>query len=219
MRIIKGEQPLELETKRIEALSDGVFAIAMTLLILELKVPEIGHGAAASELPRGLLALWPKFLCYVISFITLGVYWVAHHLHFLSIKRADRMLLWINILILMAISLIPFTTALIGEYVTARLPVMVYGVNLVCVGLLLELHWRYATKGHRLVDADLDPALIRSVSQVILLGPAIYLAAIALCFVSTWISIALYLLVNFLYMIPGGLHLHMQHRRKHESPS
>lgn len=205
------EPRFELETNRIEALSDGVFAIAMTLLILELKVPVLRGDAEISELPASVAALWPKFLGYAISFVTLGVYWVAHHLHFFTIRRADRMLLWINILFLMTISIVPFTTALLGEYPRHILPVTVYAVNMIAVGLALQLHWSYATSGHRLIDKTVKPELIRSVSHVILMGPAVYLVAIVLAFVNTWISIILFLLVNLLYILPGSVHMHLRH--------
>jgi uncharacterized membrane protein len=212
MNTSKTEPDFALSTHRIEALGDGVFAIAMTLLVLEIKVPALHGETVGAELPGALLALWPKFLCYVISFVTLGVYWVAHHLHFYTIKRADRMLLWINILFLMMVGLVPFTTALIGEYVDQRLPVIVYGVNMIVISLALQLHWSYATHNHRLVNPDVSPELIRTVTHVILLGPVIYLVAIGLSYVSTTISIAIYLLVNLIYILPGSVHLHLKHK-------
>lgn len=198
-----------LHTNRIEALGDGVFAIVMTLLILEIKVPVL-HGEETSKLGRSLLDLWPKFLCYFISFITLGVYWVAHHLHFYTIKKADRGLLWINILFLMALGLVPFSTALIGEYVHERLPVILFGANMIAISLILQWHWSYATANHRLVSPDIDPGFIKAVTRVIMMGPVVYGIAIALAFVSTKIAVALFLLVNLLYIIPGGVHLHLK---------
>ena len=209
----KTETDFHLTTARVETLGDGVFAIAMTLLILEIRVPVVQVATASAELPGALFALWPKLLCYVISFITLGVYWVAHHLHFYTVRRADRMLLWINILFLLTIGFVPFSTALIGAYVHEQLPVVIYGANMVVASLVLQWHWWYATHNHRLVRPDLDPTLVRSVTQVILMGPVVYLIAMALSYVSTSISIAMYLLVNLIYVIPGGIHLHF---RKHE---
>lgn len=209
----KDQEPIFLlETNRIEALSDGVFAIVMTLLILEIGIPS--HDAVASGgLLAELLKLWPKFLCYTISFVTLGVYWVAHHLHFYTINRADRGLLWINILFLMGLSLVPFSTALIGEYYQAKIPVIVYGANLTFISLVLYLHWSYATSGGRLIPETTDPGLITRVKHVILIGPAVYLLAMAGAFISTFVSIALYLVVNLAYILPG-LHLHLKHEKK-----
>jgi len=210
----RNEPQFDLSTHRIEALGDGVFAIAMTLLILEIKVPVLHGEAVASELPGAVLALWPKFLCYFISFVTLGVYWVAHHLHFYTIKRADRMLLWINVFFLMAIGLVPFSTAFIGEYVNQQLPVVIYGANMIIISLVLQLHWWYATHNHRLVEPDISPELVKSVTHVILIGPVIYLIAIGLSYVSTKLSIIIYLLVNLIYILPGSVHLHLKRETK-----
>lgn len=200
----------QLKTNRIEALGDGVFAIVMTLLILEIHVPHLAdHGRS---MPAGLLKLWPKFLCYIISFITLGVYWVAHHLHFYTIKRADRGLLWINVLFLMVVGLVPFSTALIGEHYDRKSAVIFFAANMILIGLALFLHWIYATHKQRLTEPGVDPSLVTAVKHVILMGPVVYLIAIGAAFIDTRISIALFLLVNLLYIIPGGAHLHLKHK-------
>src|SRR4030088_188078 len=99
---------MQLSRNRIEALTDGVFAVAMTLLVLDIKVPELEPPLAGAELPLKPLALWPKFLSYLISFVILGVYWVGHHIQLSFIRRADRPLLWINILFLLWVALVPF---------------------------------------------------------------------------------------------------------------
>lgn len=204
-----GEPKFQLRTNRIEALGDGVFAIVMTLLILEIHVPAF-HGT--TTLPAALAKLWPKFLCYLVSFVTLGVYWVAHHLHFYTIKKADRGLLWINILFLMCVGVVPFSTALLGEHYREKAAVIFFGFNMILIGLSLYLHWAYATAGKRLVDDDVDPGLVSTVKHVILMGPVVYLIAIGLSFVHTTISLALFALVNLLYIIPGGAHLHLKHK-------
>jgi len=207
---LKTEPDFVLHTHRIEALADGVFAIVMTLLILEIKVPDLPHATGSAGLTAAVLALWPKFLSYVISFVTLGVYWVAHHLHFHTIKRADRVLAWINILFLLAIGLVPFSTALLGEYYRVPVAVAAYGANMMAVGLILQLHWWYATRGRRLVDPDLEEGFVRSVSHVILLGPAVYLVAMLLGWISTTLALVLYLSVNLIYILPGGAHLYLK---------
>lgn len=208
-----------LGANRVEALCDGIFAIAMTLLILEIKVPVLhGDVDVSAKLPGAFLALWPKFMCYVISFVTLGVYWVAHHLHFMTIRKADRNLLWINILFLMAISLVPFTTAFAGEYMHERLPVILYGANMILIGVVLQLHWWYATSGHRLINPDTPSALIKTVEQVILMGSVAYLAAIGLVFINPVWSMVAYSLVNLLYIVPGGIHLHLKHDKPVSAP-
>jgi uncharacterized membrane protein len=148
-----------LTKARVEALTDGIFAVAMTLLILDVKVPVVSH---PSELVREVLALWPKCLSYVISFVMLGIYWVGHHNQFHLIRRTDRALLWINILFMMTISFVPFSTGLLSTYPREPIAVAVYGTNLVVIGLILYGHWSYATRRHRLVDHSLDGRTIRS---------------------------------------------------------
>ena len=218
MGTLKTEPDFVLHTHRIEALADGVFAIVMTLLILEIKVPDLPRATGSADLTGALLVLWPKFLCYVISFVTLGVYWVAHHLHSHTIMRADRISLWINILFLMAIGLVPFSTALLGEYYRVPAAVAAYGANMVAVGLILQLHWWYATRKRRLVSPDVEESFVRSVSHVILLGPAVYLVAMLLAWVSTTLALALYLSVNLIYILPGGAHFYLKSRTKPAEP-
>lgn len=106
---------------RIEALADGIFAIAMTLLILEVKVPSLLPGQL-EELPHRLLDLWPKIAAFVISFLVCGVFWVGHHAQLHYVRRADRTFLWLNIAFFLVISAIPFSAALIGEYPGSRSP-------------------------------------------------------------------------------------------------
>ncbi len=109
-------------TTRIEALSDGVFAIAMTLMIFYIKVPQVPSERVTAELTRRLLDLWPQFLVYVISFVMLGVYWVGHHNQYRHIRRTNRILLWINNALLLSVTLIPFSTSLVGVTPPIRSP-------------------------------------------------------------------------------------------------
>lgn len=175
----------------------------MTLLVLGIGVPEIPAAAAQSQLTSALLALWPKFLSYGISFIVTGIYWSAHHNQFHFIRRADRTYIWINIIFLMLVSLIPFSAALLGHYSSVRAAIDVYGLNLILVGASLYLHWWYATSRRRLTDPELDDRFVRAVKLRILAGPVAYALSIALSFVSTPASLAVYVLVPILYISPG----------------
>jgi uncharacterized membrane protein len=188
-----------MSTTRLEALVDGVFAVTMTLLVLTLAVPHEPAGLSAAALSHRLLhdliKLRVTVLTYAISFVIAGVYWVGHHNQFAFIRRADRVLLWITIVFLMAVTCIPFSTALLGTYPGQQSAVVIYGGNLIVIGLLLSLQWRYATSGHRLTDRGLDPLLVRRAARRILMGPAIYLLAIGLSFIGPagpTMSIALY---------------------------
>jgi uncharacterized membrane protein len=188
--------------ERLGAFTDGVFAIAITLLVLELKLPE--H---APEL--GLIALVPEYLpriaSHVVSFAVLGIYWVGHHNMFMHIKRHDRSLLWLNILFLLFVAATPFTTALMVEFGDDQLAVITYAATLVLAGLSLDLIWRYATHNHRLVTPDIDRGLVTFVHGRVLLAPAVYLLAIAVSFVSTTAAKVLFVLVIVVYIVPNPL--------------
>jgi uncharacterized membrane protein len=203
---------VQLSRNRIEALTDGVFAVAMTLLVLDLRVPELQPPLDISQLPVRLLALWPKFLSYAISFVILGVYWVGHHIQLSFIRRADRPLLWINLLFLLWVALVPFSTALLSEYPAAQAAITVYGLNLIAIGLTLALHWWYATVEARHVDADIHPGLVRGALLRTLMAPALYVVAIVISFVRPELSLLIYAFVPILYILPGRVDVHWSKR-------
>ena len=185
---------------RMEAFSDGVFAIAITLLVLEIHVPQASN-VRPSNLPGHLRALLPQFLSYALSFVIVGVYWVAHHLMMDALRRADRMLLWLNILFLGCITLIPVSADLLGQFRTSPVAVAVYGANLVLASSSLLLWWGYAVHGRRLLAEGIQAryvhtATVRTVSTV-----ALYLCAAALAWVNTSLSLALYWLGPLLYIV------------------
>lgn len=184
---------------RVEALADGVFAIAMTLLILDIRVPEVPE----SDLAAAIVALWPRFLAYALSFVVLGVYWVGHHAYFRFIRRTDRVLLWLNILLFMSVVLVPFSTSLLGRYPSQRTAVAEYAANLAFTGSVNYLIWWYSTHGHRLVDTDIHPELVTLVKVRIGVAPVVCLVAIGVSFLSTPVSIALMILMIPFYILPG----------------
>jgi uncharacterized membrane protein len=191
-----------LSTDRLEFLQDGVFAIVMTLLVIEFHVPE-AHSQA--ELAEKLFEMWPMLLAYFVSFANLSVFWVGQHLQFHYIERTDRVMLWINLAFLSFVALIPFTTALVSEDMAFQLPYIIYGINLLIISGLSYLGWHYATKHHRLTDHDVTPALVRGVKLRVKVAPAIALLAMIASFISMPISLALYFLIPLYYMMPGRL--------------
>ncbi len=198
---------------RIETLADGVFAIAMTLLAFNLTVPEVlPTQDPAVVLPGELVGLLPRFLIYAISFVVLGIYWVAHHAQFRVIHHADRPLLWINILFLMLVAFVPFSTSLMSRYWTAPVAVQVYGLVLILIGGAGYLHWWYATSGRRLVPATTPDSVIQAAKRRIAIAPAVCAIAIAVSFVSTAVSIALYALLIPFYIAPASLDRHVFRR-------
>jgi uncharacterized membrane protein len=194
-----------LSTNRLKAFSDGVFAVAITLLVLNLQVPQLKTSLISSELASELGKLWPKFLIYALSFVVVGIYWVGHHNTFHYIKRSDRTLLWLNILLLLCIVFIPFPTALLGQYPGQQISVIIYAGTLVSTGLVLQLLWWYATSGYRLVDRDIDPRLVQLATRRNLIAPLIYLLAIGISFFSAQTSLVFFILVPVYYIFPGRI--------------
>ena len=191
-----------ISTGRIETLADGVFAIVMTVLVFDMRVPlqaevdQIGLLAALSQLA-------PNLLSYIITFVILGVFWVGHHNQFFYIKRADRTLLWINIFFLMLVALLPFSAGLFSRYGQDRISIIVYNINLILTGLILFVHWWYATRDHHLLGQRLDTHVRHIVYRRILMPPALYFAAIVVSFVSVELSIVIDILVPILYVMPN----------------
>jgi uncharacterized membrane protein len=178
------------ELDRIVTFSDGVFAIAITLLVLNIETPEIPANLVAEDLPGRLLDLWPKLLSYVISFLVILTYWIAHHSIFSAIKGYDRKLIWLNSLFLMCVAFLPFPASLFGEYGDQPLVVAIYAGSLAITRLLLTAVWWYASSGRRLVDRDLDERTIKAYRLRGLAIPLIFLLSIFISFFS--VSAALY---------------------------
>jgi len=191
-----------LSTERIEFFSDAVFAVAITLLILDVKVPELAVG---QTLWQGLWLIWPKLLSYAVSFSVIGIFWAGHHIMFHYIKRADRVLLWLNTLLLMFISAIPFAAALIGEYRNEPVAVALYAVLQTLSGLMFWFIWIYASRKRRLIRPDMPAHLVRLGHAAVLTAPIIYTIAVALAFVNPLISKIIYIAVPLLYLIPSPI--------------
>lgn len=169
---------LELSTGRIENLVDGVFAIAMTVLVLNLNVGDVAARGQALSLGELIGEMWPRLLHYFESFIILSAFWIKHHQQYHFIRRSDRGMLWINLLGLFLVSLIPFSTDLMGDYGHVRLAAFLFEGNMLIAGLVYYWHWEHATRGRRLVDRDLDADVIRFYRQGSLVVPAVSVAAL-----------------------------------------
>lgn len=185
-----------LTTKRIESLSDGVFAIAMTLLVLNIAAPVMTDPSNEILFDK-LIELIPHFFAYAMSFFLLAVFWIIHHKQFSTIKRANETLLWINILCLMLVVLIPFSASLRGEHENLQLAAIFFDMNMLVVGVLFYFQYWYATKNHRLIDKDLDPELVRKGLRKNLLIPGAALVSIGLSFLSPQWSSLPYLIIPF----------------------
>lgn len=169
---------------RLVFFSDAVFAIAITILVLDIRVPDIPPGLVSRELPGQVVELWPKYISYVISFLVLAVYWQAHHRVFRPIRRYDGVLLWLNFFFLMAVAFLPFPTSLIGEYAGERVSVAIYAANAALASLLLVATSWYATGGRRLVAPDHDLEAEKLQRTQGLAVPVVFLASVGVAFFS-----------------------------------
>jgi uncharacterized membrane protein len=193
---------------RMEAFSDGVFAIIITLLVLDLRVPRVTelHGGS---LGATLFDQWPTYVAFTISFLQVGVVWANHHTMFHYIIRTDHKLLVYNLLLLLGVAVLPFTTALLAEYIRGddgqrRLAAQIYSGALMAVGVAFNAIWQHALAA-RLVHPRADPHRLYALRRHWLLVPALYATAFALAFVDVYVSIAMYLVLLLYYALPGPM--------------
>jgi uncharacterized membrane protein len=184
-----------LTTARIESLSDNVFAFAMTLLVINLVLPDVPRELSLASILLMFRSLWPQLSAYMISFIILAIFWMKHHKQFTLIKRVDGITLWLNILIMMFIVLIPFSTQLSAKFDGVQLAELAFDMNLFTLGLLFLLNWRHATKGHLLVDPALDDKIIMRSTLKSCIIPGLALLAMGLSFFHASMSSNIYIFV------------------------
>jgi len=189
-----------MSTSRTEAFSDGVFAIAATLLVLELKVPEVEPGGLADA----LLHNWPSYVTYVVSFLVIGIIWVNHHAVLERIRKVDRPLLFLNLVFLMAVALIPFPTALLADYLQTghdeRLAAAVYGGSMTLMGLTFGSIWAYAVFNSDLLREGVDRVRARRSLWIFAAGNPLYVLAIGASLLSATLALAIYALLALFYM-------------------
>lgn len=182
---------MSTDTARVEAFSDGVFAIAITLLILEIKVP----GQAGGSLSRQLARQWPSYVSFVISFAFIGIMWINHHRLFTHIRRCDDLLLIFNLLLLLGVTSVPFPTAVLATHLggpDARTAALLFHATYLVIAIFFNLLWRYASSGRRrLLSSDVDTAAVKQITVRYAFGPLLYLACVALVWVNVFASLAL----------------------------
>jgi uncharacterized membrane protein len=185
---------------RLAALSDGIFAVAMTLLVLDLHVPTAAQVHSESELVAALCALGPQWITYGMSFLTLGIFWAGQQTQLNHIDQGTRDLTWIHLGFLFAVTLVPLSTRLLAEFIHYRVALGLYWLNLFVLGAMLYWSWAHAT--HRnLVKEDTPDEVRNSICRRIVIAQSLYAAGAALCFFNTWFSIAAIVLVQLNYAI------------------
>src|ERR1019366_2904121 len=189
---------------RLAALSDGIFAVAMTLLVLELKVPSAELVHSERELLSALVALGPEWITYGMSFLTLGIFWAGQQTQLNHIGEGSRALTWIHLGFLFTITLMPLSTRLLAEFITYRAALGIYWLNIFAPGAMLYWSWAYATRAG-LIKPDTPEEIRNSICRRIRLAQTLYAAGAALCFINTWVSIGTIVLVQLNYAIAPRL--------------
>ncbi|GAA5091232.1 TMEM175 family protein [Chryseobacterium ginsengisoli] len=183
---------------RIDAISDAVFGVAMTLLVLEIKVPEFEGNITEMELAHSFFALMPKFLVYFLSFMTAGIFWTGQSAQFRHIKGSDRNLNWINLLFLLFVSTLPFSTAFLGDHISFKFSIFLYWLNIFLMGLMLYINWHYAYK-HNFINEETVNEVYIPIRRRIIYAQALYFAGALLCFINPYLSIAFIIAVQLNY--------------------
>jgi uncharacterized membrane protein len=186
--------------ERIGALSDGVFAIAMTLIVLEIQIPDPGPIHSEAELLTALAGLAPRLVTYGLSFLTLGIFWSAQQTQLNHFARGNRDLAWIHLAFLALVALMPFSTSLLAEFITFRLALVLYWANIFLLGVLIYASWAYARHAG-LVKEDTSADVDRAIKRRILIAQALYAFGAALCLINTYWSIAFIVLVQLNFAI------------------
>ena len=191
-------------TARLETFSDGVFAIAATLLVLEFSVsatsgPRLGHA---------LLHLWPSYLAYVTSFLTIGIIWINHHYCVQTIARADRTLLFLNLLLLLTVGFLPFPTKLVAQYLQQpgeQAAAYAYAATFVVMSMVYNSWWRYASRGRRLIRNDVPDSTVRAISRAFNPGVPMYGIVLLVAVFSPLASVVLTFAIAAFYLPSGAL--------------
>jgi uncharacterized membrane protein len=189
---------------RLETFADGVFAIAATLLIIDVGIREGSEGALGHQ----LLHIWPQYLAYAISFITIGIMWVNHHRLIRQIERIDEPFLFLNLGLLACIAFVPFPTRILAEFVRTddgRASALLYGITLVVTSIFFISVWLYAAYGGRLLHPHADPRMVSGITRSYLPGSPMYAAATLVAFASPEASAALFGLIAAFYMLSSSV--------------
>jgi uncharacterized membrane protein len=205
------EEPAGPGKERMLALTDGIFAFAMTLLVLGITVPAPSQ-VGADALPGYLAGLLPELGIFALSFVVCGIFWVGHHAQFHLVGRTDRILLWLNIGFCMSIAVLPFTTGTLGHYPLAQVAIVAYGLNLIGTGAALNA-MRWWARRARLLRSDVDPVVLALARRRMAVNPAVAALAILASVLDPRLSLLLFCVIPFYYIRPGRIDVHLGHRK------
>jgi TMEM175 potassium channel family protein len=186
--------------ERLATLSDGMFAVAMTLLVLDLRLPLIEAIPSEPDLWHALAAMTPQIVMYMMSFLTLGIFWVGQQTLLNHLSRSNRDLTWLHLAFLLAVTLMPFSTKLLAEFAAYRTTLLIYWANIVLLGAMLYLSWVCAVRS-ALVKHDVSRETTTAIRSRIIIGQSLYAFGALLCIFNTYWSIAFIVLVQLNYAI------------------
>jgi uncharacterized membrane protein len=190
-------------TSRIEAFSDGVIAIIVTLLIFEVRLPEVPPHASSAEFWAALVSIAPKFGSFALSFAAVAIYWVNHHHFFSGITHTDWKLLWLNNLLLFFLSIVPFTTAVLGDHLDQPIAIALYALDLGLAAAAFTLMGRYVLFVGRLVDDSIPDDARRTEFRRSLIGTGFYLGCVPIAFVAPVVALVLFVAIPITYVVPS----------------
>jgi uncharacterized membrane protein len=193
--------------ERLAALSDGVFAVAMTLLVLDIRPPADTAVHSENDLWSVLIKLSPRILMFAMSFMTLGIFWVGQQTQLNHLARSDRSLSWMHLTFLAVVCVVPFSTAFLAEFMRFRVALLVYWLNLFLLGSVLYLSWVCAT-GSGLLKHDMPEDVPDAIKQRIVIAQSLYVVGVALCVFSTYWSIGFIVLVQLYYAVAPRIPRH-----------
>jgi uncharacterized membrane protein len=186
--------------ERLAALSDGIFAVAMTLLVLDIHIPSASAIHSDAELCRALAEMAPQWVAYLMSFLTLGIFWAGQQTQLNHIREGSRDLTWIHLGFLFTITLMPLTTRLLAEFITYRMALVLYWLNILLPGAMLYWSWTHATR-HGLIKEDTAAEVQGAICRRILIAQSLYAFGALLCVVSNYLSIGFIVVVQLNYAI------------------
>jgi uncharacterized membrane protein len=195
---------LPMKSLRLEALGDGIFAIAMTIMVLELKFPEVEMDTWQNFV-HAIAAVKYNFLCYIISFIVLGIMWFGHRVMFEFIGRSNRQFIYLGVLFYMVVCLVPFSTQLLATHPLKWFAILIYALNLSMCNITLFVQWNYGLQRKSLLEREVTAEVREVATFLFLISPVVYAVAVVFSFFVPLVSIFIFAITPLIYLLPNRI--------------
>jgi len=206
--MIHEKHRLRMASGRLEALGDGIFSVAMTVLVIELALP-VMEGDDWHNFMQALQKSWHSILCYFISFVILGIMWYGHRMMFEYISRTDRYFIFLGVLFYSVVCFVPFSTQFLAANLLKWYAILLYGLNLSLCNITLYAQWYYGIRKQSLMERELPDEVRKEAKVLFMLSPVVYSVAIGLSFFVPWVSIGIFIITPLLYLFPNKLDRYM----------